>query len=359
MSLNLDPSTWRITYPKHHPATPGGDFKVKLLEGYPRGSITKDDASVEEQFILEASELGRFITDAFPLVSIESDTLKLPKTRTRVLAGLGVFEADSLEFEPWEPGLPCDPFGDDDNAPTGTYGPFVKVSVRYGAPKGPNNEGEPGDEQNPITFLERSCTATGEYLHSYGPAQSWYQPGGAGAALEAENVNQVGVPVIITVPQIEWSLRWPILPSSLMENVILPNMYARLGSVNHTSMPIFFNAPAETILFAGWNINQAFNWRGGFIETPPVQLDMKFIMKCIPIPLDGLVPNFFPGVLAAGQNGSFAGHNHAWRAGVGWQRLVRNPAHPDLGVYQHTDLNNLFKGIRDLNLADEGYINPN
>ena len=359
MSLNLDPSTWRITYPKHHPATPGGDFKVKLMEGYPRLSIGKDDAMVEEQIIIEAEEVGRFISDAFPLVSVKSDKLQVPKTRTRFFPGLGVFLASTIEAQPFIEGLPADPFLLDEGAPEKTYTRFYVLTIKYDAPPGLNDqEGSPGDEIDPLTFLERSCVATGEYLHSYGPSRMRYKAelgavgAAADAALEVETTNQAGLPVIITVPEIEWTLKWPIIPADLMSDVIVPNMDARQGTVNFAVMPIFFNAQPETVLFVGYNINQAFNWRAGFIETPPIQLEMKFLQKQIPLFANAV--KLGPGV--AGPF-AFAGHNHAWRAGYGWQPLVRDPdtLRP---VYDSSNLNNLFKGVVKTNLADEGWLGP-
>ncbi|MEE9592521.1 MAG: hypothetical protein V3W28_02950, partial [Thermoplasmata archaeon] len=152
MSLNVPYTSWGLRT--------GGGIRYKLLEGSPKGSFGPEEATATEEYVIRAQDLLSFAIESFP-VPFELAATGLFYPLRRRFPGLASLVTKKVDWEPWEAGLPCDPFGFDSGAPAGTHGPFVKVTVEYGTMSENDEERDPDDPQ---TFLEISANASGEFL---------------------------------------------------------------------------------------------------------------------------------------------------------------------------------------------------
>lgn len=72
-----------------------------------------------------------------------------------------------------------------------------------------------------------------------------------------------------------------------------------MGGVNTKPLAVFLDAPAETILCVGFSYTWKNTWRTG---DSKVDFEGRFLEKS---PAEGI------------------GHNHFWRPGKGWERMVK------------------------------------
>ena len=93
------------------------------------------------------------------------------------------------------------------------------------------------------------------------------------------------------------------LKYNFFNDILAARLRSNINKVNNAAMPLFHNAPAETILFLGFSQRQQYTWRVGHSGKSPIELNMKFLEK-----------NFQA-------DGVQITHNHFWRPGVGWRIL--------------------------------------
>ncbi len=293
MSTNTDPSTWRLR-------TAGG-IKYKLFEGSPTGMFDDEDATAQEQYIIEARNLLAFAIESFPApVLFGNFYINKPK---RPLPSLGTLHTKRISYKPFEEGKPTDPFGADLLAPSGTYTNFLLVTISYGT--GKNDE---------TVFLEVSSSATGEVITIPTTGNNFGSPTG-------DPVQDSVVPVSQIIPETEWTVRWSQIPNAFF-NTLLDVMRPLMGQVNSAPMPLLRNADASTILFMGWSHEEQFTWKEGLVNTPPIQVEMHFVEKNLR--LDGFT----------------IGHNHFYNPKSGaWEELFN--AKGEL-VYRSDNLNKMF-----------------
>ena len=339
MSTNIDPSLWRLR-------TSGG-IPYKMVEM--DGSFSEEEGNVNWKAYIAAYQLPAFLAELFPPPLVIGNK---PIPRVAQMPGAPGLHAKTISFRTQTEGLPIDPFLADPSAASGTYNQVIEVTVGFGTGyKKP-------DEEDPRLFLEISSNASGEFYHTTCPGAKWrpqrntaVQPD-APEDGEAEPENPVDdeevadpdtgdtegkgeevedddepnkdptAPVIITVPQTEWSVKWTQIPYELFTTVIIHRLRLLLGRVNSTPFELLFNAYPETILFEGFNYQTKYSWRDDNVETPPVQLEMKFLEKRV----------FWKGYIV--------GHNHFWRPGKGWQRLLVDGVNSTYGPW---NLNLMFK----------------
>lgn len=304
MSLNIDSSLWRLR-------TAGG-IPYKLMEGYPKGNVG-EGTGVQEQLIIEATQLRAFVNESFP-PAILTGWGYWAFFNNRACPRFPLQFTKNISFEPYPKDKPGDPTELDPTAPEGTYSRFLLLTIDYAPAKtNPNKDDDRNDE--PQTYVEYSCDASGEFLMlpSNG-AQARWGPSVGDAALE----QPMRIPKII--PTLDWSVKYPrvnrVVFFSLMDRVV-----AKLGKVNNAVLLYLNNAAAETVLFAGFSIRAQYNFTDT-VESGELSLDMKFLQKPVD---DG--------------NGVIVGHNHHFRPETGkWERLMIN-GQP---TYQTTDLSELF-----------------
>lgn len=311
MSVNKDPSTWRLT-------TLGG-IPTKILAR--TGSFSDEDSSLTETYIIQASQLLNFVTESFPSPVVFNGIVQYPIRRK--CPGLPTLSTMRISWE----GLsgdakPCDPFSVDPSAPSGTYEQFLKVTVEYGT--SPGNDISMPDSGDPRTFLEINANATGEFITTppsgkavWDPATK--RPGDPGD----DTLRERQIPQVVPTSEVEWSVRWSQIPSSFYTDSLAATLRSKLGHVNNGTMSLLLDAPEDTILFAAYSASQQFTWRSGFVGKPPIQLEMKFIEK-----------NFID------TGGVQVTHQHYYRPGYGFRKLLVDGTNPS---YPQADLDAIFK----------------
>lgn len=317
-----DKSQWRLS-------TTGG-IKYKFLGM--NGSFSFDTGSVMWRALIASGDLVDFLEEIFPPPTPVGNML-LPITGAK-LPGLPTMVATNVDFKAHETGLPIDPFGADSSAASRTYGPAIEVAVTF--KPFPQNDSDPND---PFTFLEISANATGEFINSHMPNSKWDHKEGTETVDEdtgevTEDVSDQEtvenrsptVPVIVRVPQTEWTLRWPQIQFDFFHDVMIHRLRILMGRVNSNTIPVLFNAYPETCLFVGYTLKQDYTWRQSGqkyqIGRPPVTVEMKIREKRVV------------------WNGSIRGHNDVWRPGFGWETLLIDGENK---TYREIDYGLLFK----------------
>lgn len=311
--ITTDPSTWRLQ-------TASG-VRYKKLEH--TGSLTFNSISCKEVYVIEDADLLTFIRDFFPLPELSSPVL--PVTTYGVMQGKINITASNMEWQAHIEGLPIDPFQADVDAPYATYCRLLRVTVTFDDEVAkPENNGDPAD---PTTFLEISANASGDFFHTPIPSAIWET-----SDTDSTGVNTApNVPAQINVPEIDWTLTWPRVNELHFRNVLLPRMRAAMGKVNQNTFSLCYNAAPETLLFVGWDMSQERQFLfdeersiAAYLQLP-IRVSLKFLEKRVEIE-DG------------SSEGTLAGHNHLWRPGLGWRRLLIDGTDPIYASYNFDDL---------------------
>lgn len=302
MSIYTDPGSWRRR-------TAGG-IPYCLVEGYPRISSDYGASTAEEVYILRATDVDDFLLESFPMTVLNGTVWYIPPNRQ--MPGVSALRTKHVNFEPFEPGKPCDPFGADPLAPDGTYTEFMKATISY------ETQTRPEQDENDITSsLEVSGSAGAEYtMMKPDPNCKWE---------DNTRVTDIDVPASRMIPELEWSIRWPTMDPATI-NTLIARCRPYLGTVNSAAMPVLMNAPAETILFLGMDFQEKYVWGSSNSgeSRPSAQLSMKMVEK-----------------RAVKKDGSVVGHNHFFRPGnvMDFQKLVRSDGST---MYPAFNLNNMF-----------------
>ncbi len=314
MSLNIDPSQWRLR-------TSNG-IPYKLMEGYPRGKVG-DNVSIQEEVIIRAEDLVAFCGESFPHFYLIGE--KFRYSQGRQCPNLpGLFTVD-ISFEPFEQGKPSDPFEMDTSADTGTYAQFMKLMIEFG----PRQQGSPdGSSDDVIDFLEVTEDVEAELI-AVDPMSSsaqwqnfdvWNDPD-TGKTWDAGALNAVKSPdvqVSRTIVETGWNVQW-----KRVSYAALPFLIARMrscaGMVNSKTMPLLHNAEPGTILFKGYSSRIQYFWGGE--DKPPVTITQKLTEKRIV------------------ENDIVKGHNYMYRPETGRFELYLVNGKP---IYDEIDLNTLW-----------------
>ncbi|MCK9570117.1 hypothetical protein M0R72_14330 [Candidatus Pacearchaeota archaeon] len=304
----IDHNDWRLQ-------TDGG-IRYKLVDM--SGSFEADNAEAKQTYIIRSQDLMAFVLESFPLIAFMGNTITIQRARS--MPGYVGLLSRKVSFKAHTEGKPIDPFGVDGDAPDGTYEPYLTLDVDYTS----GNCTEP-DQDDPITFLEISSTASTNFLAdtmgSFGAV--WVSAPGT----EEDPAVDIDVPSSVIETSIEWSFRWPQVPYEYFSDTLITRIRDRLGKVNSGPTKLFSNAPAETILFLGYSISQSATWnRKEGVTLPPLNVDFKFLEK-----------NFMAGDWT-GEGEMQVTHNHIYRKGCGWRRLLIN----GLPIFATTDMDGMF-----------------
>lgn len=319
-----DPSQWRL-----HSLY--GDVPIKFLDV--DGEFSNEEGSVNFKALIPPNRIKDFLVQTFP-PPIQIGNITVPQAAG--LPGLPALSARKVSFKAFDNGKPVDPFMFDPEAPRGTYGELIEVTVVYG-----QNRIQQPNPSDPFTFLEIEGNVTGEFLHTTAPKGRWKKatrdpkdppddktPGADNAPLNpripgnTEPVANPTVPINVLVPKTEWTVKWNQIPFQYFNDTLMYRLRWCLGRVNSAIMPVLFSAEPETILFLGFNYKQQYTWREGYINRPPINVEMKFEEKRVV------------------WNGVAVGHNHFWRPGVGWEYLFIDGV--STPTYAARDMNALF-----------------
>jgi len=285
--------------------------------------VALEDAALMGIYIIRASDLLAWITEVFPPPIIFGGILIRPSSIN--FPGFSALRAKRVAWKSLVDGLPIDPFGNDSAAPADTYCPFLEVTIEFGTT--PANDQDSSDPTEPYTFLEVSSNTSVDILTTNVRGNlEWVEtfnlPFGGGAVVAREPVTEVDVNSPLIEVNTEWSVSWTQIPFAWYETVLHPRLRGLKGNVNAAVMPVFHNAPIESILFAGYSARNNHTWRGGYAGASPVTVDFVFVEK-----------NFED---AAGVRVT---HNHTYRPGVGYRKLELN-GDP---LFKLGDLNSIFE----------------
>jgi hypothetical protein len=299
-----DPTQWRLR-------TLVNNIPYKLLSA--EGSFEHVSAAMDIKVLIHTSDLIAFCSELFP-APFMFGAISIPQYVR--FGNIGNLVAKSVSFKGFDSGLPTDPTQVDPGAPIGTYFPTLELTIHLStAPQ--------GSPTNPVTYLEVSADASGEYIH-VPPANTTLQslnPDGTPNTTEPPRRNRVPIlPHTIMVPQTMWSLKWPRIPFFVFRDGIRPRLELALGKVNSEAFSLLYANFPETLLFAGYTYSFAFTWKPGSDDAPFINLDMKFLEKRVL------------------WRGLIRGHQDVWRPGSGWDRLLIN-GQPS---YEAVDFNTIF-----------------
>lgn len=300
------------------------------------GEFQPEQGEIQFKCTLQAGDIKQFLVETFP-PPIRVGNIFVPQSSG--LPGLPSLTATKVSFKNKDDGLPIDPFVFDPAAPSGTYGKLIEVTVSYGM-----NKLQKPDPTNPFSFLEISGNHTGDFISTTAPSGSYLPvksadataakikdktvPGAQNAPADAPPLSpripvaNPTVKVVITAPQCEWTVKWNQIPFEYFRDVLVYRLRWAQGRVNSDIMPVLFNLEPETCLFLGWDYQQQYTWRDGEIDTPPVNVTMKFLEKRLI------------------WNGYVIGHNHVWRPEAGWTYFTIDGTNP---LHDLRDLNGLFQ----------------
>jgi hypothetical protein len=288
-----------------------------LISG-PSFDVSRDSQTATEVIIVRASDVEAFRSEAMPPPLFIEDISILPLYRR--MPGTQLL-LDSMSGRPFNPDLPGDPFklsnedtrtghqheafdndpenkstfGDFTNAsaPDGTYSDFYELTLNYSSQFQSNDNQE--DPNKPETFLEVTKNAGGQFL-SIPPVNtstnegavptSPGETGGTVTKADGSSASEEDIPnetnqdqnqgITFTIPTIEWTMNWPRVLNPRFD--VINRM---IGSVNASFMPVFDNAPIETVLFAGYTAKRNYLWVGFGNTLQPYSLSFKFSQRMI------------------------------------------------------------------------------
>lgn len=310
-----DPNTWRLK-------TPGGIPYKRHSENGHEGTMSWDKVDITEKYLIEASNLEAFLRELYPLPELING---IPIQKYGTLQGSINITATSASWTGYPQGMPFDPFGADPNADYASYARLALVTVTYNdeVQKASDSNGQDPNEADPTTFLEISASSAGEFIHTPIPDSVWQTtPSGDPIANNTPNA-----PAQIIVPETEWTMTWPRVTGAYFRDTLIGRLRSILGKVNSASYSLLYDAPAETLLFVGWEMSEErqflFNAERGqtAVIQKPLRVSMKVLEKRVPF------------------GSTIAGHNHIWRPGHGWQKLLINGTDP---IYSSYNYENLF-----------------
>jgi hypothetical protein len=184
----------------------------------------------------------------------------------------------------------------------------------------------PQDTNDPWTYLDIRGTVAGEYLTIQATNAYWETPG--------EPVKQPLLAATAIIPELEWTVTWPFVTLKTFRDVMTPKFRDAFGKVNSSPFDLLFKAPAETIMFVGYDFEEVgFDSELNQMDAPItskekwsdrnyVRIDAKFLEKRV-----------------GGTATEPYGHNHFWNPDKGWQRLYVNNAPP----FASYDMNKFFQ----------------
>lgn len=272
-----------------------------LREGYPTFSFSDTANSAKEQIVLHKFNMSAFHLISMPPPIVFGDDVIVPPRRP--MPGTLSLVTKQLDFAPLKQDLPQDPFGI--FGEVGYDNDYMVCDIQYETNAVNEQQDDPSD---PFTFLEVGFDTTAELLKVPVMRVNFGEEGTvAGQEQKAEQINvDNDIPATIVIPTTTYTMNWKL---ALNPNFEL--FRSLIGRVNKMADPLFFNAPKETILFAGFSGKRAFLWNGdGSTTVTPWDLNFKFVGKHVEA--DNV------------KDAAVAGWNHVYRPSTGkWERIVR------------------------------------
>jgi hypothetical protein len=166
-------------------------YRYRLLEGFPVITVNDEGSSAREEYLMRSEDALKFNAESFP-PPIVRDGFGFFPTRRR-MPGTG-FITKSIEFRPHKDDLPWDPAGiynDSDKEGSG-FDPYCIASIEYGTEIEGGDPDVDRDPTDPVTFLEKTMTAGGQWL-SLPPQKTLVEDGDVDGKLCANNITIITV----------------------------------------------------------------------------------------------------------------------------------------------------------------------
>lgn len=279
-----------------------------LVDGYPTFKFSDETSTASERYIIHKDDMMTMQLICMPPPIIFGGRPIIPQRRS--LPGTAGLTVKSLEFRPMKADMPQDPFeifGD-----IGRRNDYMFVDLEYETT--PYDEEDPPDEDDPTTFLEVGFDTTAEFLKvpvtrtnfiTKESESRWGTPQTGRERNPRDINNDNEIPATIVIPTTTYMVNWKL---ALNPNFVL--FRSLIGRLNQLVDPLFFNAPKETILFAGYSGKRSFLWNGRTTTVTPWDLTFKFVGKHV------------EGDAGTVVEAAVAGWNHVYRPSTGkWERI--------------------------------------
>jgi hypothetical protein len=306
-----------------------------------------------ESILIRASDLDGFIDESFPQPEIINN---IPIYNNRAYPALTNLRTKQISVKGHLKSLPIDPYDVDGiqvslgKTPTlaapKTYQDVLMLDVAYGT----ELEQDPNE---PLTYLDVSVDAAGEFLHISGGKGAWGQT-------EEPNRDPV-IPATVFVPQAEWTVTWRQMRFDFFKQTMIHRLRTAVGRVNSLTIghPMYDALP-QTMLMAGWSMRQEFQREvldPDFVGAPqsferPVTISMKFVEKFIEATdeTDSARSGTFEFTNNNGETTTrtvyYNAWNQIWKPDVGWTTFLgkqdSSPSSSKL-LYRTYDMNLLMR----------------
>ena len=330
MSAFEDYDSWRLQ-------TNGG-VRYRFLGS--TGSFNQEEGEIEWKAIIRSVDLYEVLEELFP-PPITVGGVSYPNAGT--MPGFPSMVAKKLNYDSHVEGKPIDPYEYDSAvAPIGTYSEYLVISITFGP-----FVAKASNPSDPRSFLEVSCSASGEFLFvpsTNTQVQSEESAAGPDDEVPGEGAIEAGtgrvvsdpvpetkrptrspvMPASMLVPTLKWSVKWKQIPADHFRSTVIHRLRLMLGRVNNTDCGFLYNAPPETLLFIGFNHTESYSWRLGNVESSPIDVDLQIIEKRVI------------------HRGVICGHNHVFEPGNGWVRQWIGSTWSE-SMYRGIDMNFLFQ----------------
>ena len=305
-----------------------GIIPYSLREGYPTLSFSDEGATGEEEYIIKGANLPAFILVSMPPpVVIGNQIVLLPRRPMPGTFGLVTTKIDARPFQPDMPAdfLGADPFYDYKNE-------YMILTISYST-EGGSARNEDRDDDDPQTFLEVSFDTSAEIFKIPGAIAHFGVEGMPAAQSWRTDYKAIpsdtDIPAAMVIPTTTYNVNW-----KLALNPDFKLFRSLIGRVNKLVDPLFFNAPKESILFAGYSGRRAFLWNTPTgVTVTPWDLTFKFIGRHVEHNDNVTVVQSRPENGGDPVLGGVAGWNHIYRPSTGfWERVMVGNNKPIYGT---------------------------
>lgn len=140
-------------------ASTAGGIQYRLQAGSPQIRQTKDEATATETYLIKSTDAEAFSAESFPPPVMINGVGFLPPRRR--MPGTTAYVTSNLDFGPQSDEKVWDPMGvySNENA---SFDDNCLVKIEYSTEL--DNDENERNPQDPVTFLERSITAGGQFL---------------------------------------------------------------------------------------------------------------------------------------------------------------------------------------------------
>lgn len=316
-----DPSSWTFE-------TEGG-IKYRLVST--TGEATQATTRMSEDILIASTDLDAFINESFPEPEIINN---IPVFNNRSFPGLDNLKTDRILIKGHLDSLPIDPYSTDPTAPARTYQNVLILGIDYlyDVEQDPNN---------PETFMEISANASIQVAYRDGNKAKFASAGGD----ESQNRDAV-LPAAQLIPQTQYTVTRSQIPRDWFRRTYIRRLRGALGRVNFETVPLLYDAPAQTLLFNGWSMRQEFR-RPSAAEVGPIDFKMPLTVELIFLEKFVREPNSSDGSLTYentydDEDGNeitetvgYHAWNEEWNPGVGWETFFYDGISPLYNVYNH------------------------